>query len=477
MWIRTLIFTIGILIGLFFLAPDKSYAIYNTEAAWELVIISSEPACSGYHYYMMEKYHDISEKYLELYQLQNKGYPPQCMTEFEYLTEYEKPLDLDLLILVYDRQLGRAELHSQNTGGIYIHQGDDLFRSHTIIFCDCSNFEYSDPVWILSHELSHFVLNYLGFNLDIVEGKIHELDQKFDICVEDTYDDSCSLIKTRIKTDRASWVVMAPYEDAIGKSVPTPSSKKAVFDSFFQKKMAIEVTTWWLQGDITNENYVKSLQILSGEKVGEDIKTNGILAESPLTVLTEPPTWNKIQHKNENYSQIAAYFLSMSPFITEEKDILSNQEEEIFVVWLKTKAKSWSGGSIKDEEFLKDLEYILNSPKIDLYLNYLENLSLEELMDKGIEFEKAGEFRNSISYFDRALTQSIDSGETKIELLILKGSALNGLSQYEEALIYFDDVLDVEPENSEALKKKAFTLAQLGQIDDAAHYFKLAQRH
>ena len=477
MWIRTLIFTIGILIGLFFLAPDKSYAIYNTEAAWELVIISSEPACSGYHYYMMEKYHDISEKYLELYQLQNKGYPPQCMTEFEYLTEYEKPLDLDLLILVYDRQLGRAELHSQNTGGIYIHQGDDLFRSHTIIFCDCSNFEYSDPVWILSHELSHFVLNYLGFNLDIVEGKIHELDQKFDICVEDTYDDSCSLIKTRIKTDSASWVVMAPYEDAVGKSVPTPSSEKAVFDSFFQKKIAIEVTNWWLQGDISNENYVKSLQILSGEKIGEDIKTNGILAESPLTVLTEPPTWNKIQHKNENYSQVAAYFLSMSPFIVEEKDILSNQEEEIFVLWLKTKAKSWSSGSIKDEEFLKDLEYILNSPKIDLYLNYLENLSLEELMDKGIEFKKDGEFRNSISYFDRALGQTIDSGETKIELLILKGSALNGLSQYEEALIYFDDVLDVEPENSEALKKKAFTLAQLGQIDDAAHYFKLAQRH
>jgi len=476
-WIRTLVFIVGILIGLFFLAPDKSYAIYSSEAAWELVIISSEPACSGYHYYLMEKYNDISEKYLELYQLQNKGYSPQCMTEFEYLTEYEKPLDLDLLILVYDRQLGRAELHSQNTGGIYIHQGDDLFRSHTIIFCDCSNFEYSDPVWILSHELSHFVLNYLGFNLDIVEGKIHELDQKFDICVEDTYDDSCSLIKTRIETDRASWVVMAPYEDAIGKSVPTPSSEKAVFDSFFQKKIAIEVTNWWLQGDISNENYVKSLQILSGEKIGEDIKTNGILAESPLTVLTEPPTWNKIPQKNENDSQVAAYLLSMSPFITEEKDTLSDQEEEIFVVWLKTKAKSWSTGSINDEEFLKDLEYILNSPKIDLYLNYLESLSLEELMDKGIEFEKAGEFRNSISYFDRALGQSIDSGENKIELLILKGSALNGLSQYEEALIYFDDVLDVEPENSEALKKKAFTLAQLGQMDDATHYFKLSQRH
>jgi len=475
--IRTLVFTLAILIGLVFVAPDRSYAIYNSEVAWELVIISNEPACSGIHYYMMEKYHDISEKYLELYQLQNKGYQPQCMTEFEYMTEYEKPLDLDLLILVYDRELGRTELHSENTGGIYMHQGDDLSRNHTIIFCDCSNFEYSDPVWILSHELSHFVLNYLGFDLDIVEDKIHELDQKFDICVENTYDDLCSLVKTRIETERSSWVVMAPYEPAIGKSVPTPSPEQAVFDSLFQQKMAIEVTNWWLNGDITNENYVKSLQILSGGKIGEDIQTNGILAESPLTVLTEPPTWNKNLQKNETSSQIPEYLLSMSPFIAEEKDTLSSQEEEIFFLWLKTKAKSLSEDSIKDEEFLKDLEYILNSPKIDLYLNYLEDLSLEELKDKGIEFGKAGEFRNSISYFDRALAQSIDSEETKIELLILKGSALNSLSQYEEALIYFDVVLDIEPENSKALKKKAFILAQLGQIDDAEHYFNLAQKH
>jgi len=34
-------------------------------------------------------------------------------------------------------------------------------------------------------------------------------------------------------------------------------------------------------------------------------------------------------------------------------------------------------------------------------------------------------------------------------------------------LIYFDNVLDVEPENSVALKKKIFLLAQLGQLDEA----------
>ncbi|MFB5631457.1 MAG: tetratricopeptide repeat protein [Nitrosopumilaceae archaeon] len=477
MWISTIVFVFGILIGLAFLAPENSFAIYNSEAVWELVIISSKPACSGYHYYMMEKYHDITEKYLELYNFENKDYPPQCMTELQYKTEYEKPHDLDLLILVYDRDLGRAELHSQNTGGLYMHQGDDLSQNHTIIFCDCPNFEYSDPVWILSHELSHFVLAYLGFDLDIVENKIHDLDQKFDICVESSYDDLCALVKTSVETDRSSWVVMAPYKPAIGKAIPSPSSDKAAFDSVFQKEMAIEITNWWLKGDITNENYLKSLQILSGKNNGQNIITNGILAESPFTVLTEPPTWKKIPKQNKNYSQVSANLLSMSPFNVKEKNSLSNQEEEILISWLQDEAKSWSMDLIKDEEFLNDLEYALNSEKTGLYLNYLENLPIDKLIEKGQEYHNAGEYRNSISYYDRALLQSIDSGQTNIDLLILKGSAYNGLNEYEKALIYFDDVLDIEPENSEALRKKAFTLAQLGQIDDAKHYFNLSQKN
>ena len=464
------------IIGLTLLIPDNVYSVYSSEVTWELVVISSEPVCTGMHFYIMEKYYDIANAYLELYQLQNKAYAPQCMTEFEYLKEYDKPHDLDLIIFVYDRELGRADLHSHNTGGIYIHQGDDLSTNHTIIFCDCSNFYYSDPVWILSHELSHFVLNYLGFELDIVEDEIHHLDEKFDTCVEEQYDDSCSLVKTRIETDRAFWTLMAPYESAIGKSVPEPSSDKAVFNSYYQAKIILEITDWWLQGDISNENYVKSLQILSGEKIGDKIKTKGILAEPSLVVLTEPPSTDKTQQVNEDFSKYPAYLLDMSPFSSKGKADFSIQDKEIFILWLKTKAQSWSDGSIRDGELLKDLEYLLNSPKTGMYLNYLENLSSEELLEKGIEFQQAGEFRNAKSYFDRAILKNLDSDKIGVESLILKGDALNGLGQYEDALIFFDNALEVEPKNIVALKKKAFTLAQLGEIEDAKYYFELSQQ-
>jgi len=69
------------------------------------------------------------------------------------------------------------------------------------------------------------------------------------------------------------------------------------------------------------------------------------------------------------------------------------------------------------------------------------------------------------------LIQSIDSGGVEIDALILKGSALTALQKYEEALIYFDNVLNIDPENSVALKKKAFLLAQLGQLEEAKNLF------
>ena len=467
---------IGIFAIVSLLFPTPTFANYASQINWELIVISSKPACNGYHYYIVEKYHDISEKYLGLYQLDNKAYSPQCMTELKYLTEYEKPHDLDLLILVYDREKGREDLHSQNIGGIYIHEGDDLSRNHTIIFCDCSNFEYSDPVWILSHELSHFVLNHLGFDLKVAEKEIHELDDKFDFCVEVEYnEEDCSSIKTRIETDRSSVVVMSPYPLAIGKSIPQ-STEKAVFGSLYQKEMVLEFTNWWVQGNISNENYVKSLQILSGIESGDGIETVGIISKPSMVVLFEPPTSEKPQQTNEDFSEITQSLLRMSPFNEDNKNKLSPEDEQVFILWLKTKSNSWTYNEITDEEFIKDLEYLLNSPKTDLYLNYFQNLSVRELINKGIEFKEAGELKNAISYFDHAIIRSIDAGSQDFDALILKGSTLTALQQYKEALIYFDNALNEEPENSVALKKKAFVLAQLGHLDEAKNYFRLAHQ-
>ena len=116
----------------------------------------------------------------------------------------------------------------------------------------------------------------------------------------------------------------------------------------------------------------------------------------------------------------------------------------------------------------------MDSSKAGLYLDYLDNLSVEELISKAVEFEKAGKFRNALSYYDRAFIESFDSSENRIKALFGKGLVLNSLGQYDDAIGYFDNVLEIEPDNINALKKKAFALAQLGQVDEARNYFEIA---
>ena len=98
MWNHTFVVILGILIGFTFLAPAQSMGVFQADIVWQLVVISSEPACSTYHYYMVEKYNEISQEYLNLYQVDHGNYKPECYTDVEFTKEYQKPLDLDLNI-------------------------------------------------------------------------------------------------------------------------------------------------------------------------------------------------------------------------------------------------------------------------------------------------------------------------------------------------------------------------------------------
>ncbi len=475
MWNQAFIIIIGILISFTFLTPSQSIGASQAEITWQLVVISSEPACSTYHYYMVQKYNEISQEYLNLYKIAHGNYQPECYTDIEFAKEYQKPSDLDLLILVFDKDKGMADLHAHNTGGVYIHQGNDLSRNHTIIVCDCPNFKYSDPVWIFSHELSHFVLNYLGFELDVVEDEIHGLDYKFDSCVEGTYDNLCSTVKTKVSTSRSNWTVMIPYEPAIGIEPSPRLIENVSLDSPYQTMVIMEITNWWIDKEISDENYINSLKILSGKEGNKKIISQGIFESSALLILAEPP--NEIHNSTlskETTLKLTEDFLELNDSIVENMTNFSASDEKIFLEWLETKAISWRTNQIDDDEFISEIEWILDTPKVDLYQNYLDGLSIDELISKAIESEKARKYRNAISYYDRAILESFDSNENEIKALIGKASALNVLGQYEDALEYFDSALDIEPDNTNLLKKKAFTLAQLGELEEAKEYFEIA---
>jgi len=363
---RRIILSISIIAVLGLFIPPNSFAIHNSDSiTWQLVMISSYPACSGYHYQMMEKYNDITEKYLELYQVPNTNYKPTCMIEEKYASGYSAPNDLDLLILVYDRNKGRAELHTYEIGGIYSHIGKEWTHNHTIIFCDCSNFKYSDPVWILSHELTHFILYYLGYDISVVEEQTHQLDARYDYCAEVKHDISCYEVKTRLKGIAHDYSVMKPYEPAVGQSLFLSEKAESILDVSFKKDMIAETTTWWLEGKITDEDYLRSLEILSGMTDFENRIAGGFASADRANVfLTEPP-------KNTNQDAIEQQVVSewseqktfdiqeMITYTYEQKRILTTEEpDEGLPQWFKSRALWWVNGKIDNAEFISGMEYL-----------------------------------------------------------------------------------------------------------------------
>src|SRR3989304_4033887 len=153
---------------------------------------------------------------------------------------------------MHDRNKGRAELHSNDIGGFYSHIGREWTHNHTIVFCDCPNFKFSDPNWILTHELSHFILYYLGFDSKDSRNVIFTdppKDLKDDLLESDT---TIEWVKQREK----NILLMVPFAENIEEKIPDDELPKSLPQWF--KTRAI----WWISGKITHEEFVSGMQYL-----------------------------------------------------------------------------------------------------------------------------------------------------------------------------------------------------------------------
>ena len=458
-----------VIVGLLLLLiiPIPAFSIHETKnVTWQLVVISNESACGVNHYQMGQKYNEITKKYFELYGFKNVNYKPECYSKETFDWKYDKPSELDLLIIAYDRDLGREKLHSLDIGGFYSHSGGDITHNHTIIFCDCSNFRYSDPDWILSHELSHFILNYLGFDLNIVEDEIHSLDNKYDYCVERSYDSSCKEIVEHIANSNLGYKakVMKPYQLAVGEELvfENPNELYLVPSEI---QLLKEITSWWTEGIISDQQYSKGVAIITGLAI-DDLSSGTFFAESATMILGEPSKDEKSEMENPeiNSQSLQENF----PFIEEwnPNPVYSGEYPQ----WFKTRAILWESNQIDNKEFVGSLEALIKSATEVQSVP----LTIEDLLDKGNSYLEEGKYRKGLEIFDLTLAKSQEKGWISTSALIGKGNALYLLGDYHSALVYFDAVLEIEPDNSEALKKKGHTFAQLGNFERAKIFFELA---
>lgn len=365
------VFLLGIaLILLVPLAVNESYAETDQDLIWQLVYLKSD-TCNPTDIESAKMYADLTTTYLELYQLENIGSEPNCMTMSEY--ENFSNDEANLVILVYIEDIGKKFLQVNDLDGLYAHVGNDRLQNHTVIVCDCSNgkasFESALTPWILSHELSHFVLSYKGYAKSTIQDAIHSIEQKYDECVaEFTTNDVCDDTKLTIRTKNGvrNFVVMKPFELAIGnnmiKYVPDEINS-GVLD------LQREMTNLWLLGSIDDNAYISTIKHLVDPKVDNNVdSTNPVPQIQNGFIIYEHVKYketNWYEHLNPTNSDNTLPAL-LGHIQFQQTDQVESTIQEDFPNWFKTRALLWSEERISDKVFFDGLEHLVRSGTIQI---------------------------------------------------------------------------------------------------------------
>jgi len=92
------------------------------------------------------------------------------------------------------------------------------------------------------------------------------------------------------------------------------------------------------------------------------------------------------------------------------------------------------------------------------------------LFNNGIESFNLGDVEEALSYFDKVL----EIEPNHVKALNNKGVVLSTLEKHEEAISYFDKALQIDSKYADALANKGSALGSLGQFDDAILYLDQA---
>ena len=340
----------------------------SADLLWQLVYVSGEQSCDNHDKLLMETYSELTSEYLALYELQNTKESIRCFTEQE-LEALEYSENIDLLILVFDDVIGQKVMETQNLDGFYMHTGNDRSKNHTIVMCHCSNFDSGHerklPSWILTHELSHFVLSWRGYDFGAVERFVHLIDKKYDQCIsiESGECEDRTLLKPAKFTQ--NYLVFPVIELAVGNdSIKVLKEDTGNFDMVlgFQK----EVTRWWLNNMIDDDMYLNATKQLfispssaySGMKLQSGIEfSNHVIIFDHAK--EKPDTWETLTHQKEK------------PMEEKLQDILdfvhyetSDSEKELLSFgdipqYFKQRADYWVNGKINDEQFVDSMDRLL----------------------------------------------------------------------------------------------------------------------
>ena len=358
-----LVFTIGLLFSTNILLDV--YAEEESYPKWRLIFLNDEHRCLTQDKTTTSELTSLTLQYFREYEFDNKLVDSSCMSLEEYSNTNVSD-ELSLLILVLDGTLGEKVLAKNGYEGMYSHLGDDKSIKHTIIIKTNSiNDLYTATAtpWLLSHELSHYVLSYKGYNGNAIEYLLHNDKVDYKDCIgKSTSYKQCTEVKTMIRPIDLGkdFFVMPVYEPVVGKTFV-----KYLPEELLSSKISIElqreITKWWVSGMITDEAYSQSvLRIVNSPTV-----LNSTVNEEVLSLPNGFAILDKDSKSNLDWTPGPFEAFAVEEDISTAFSLIPFDADEIiheskdFPQWFKVRAELWSESKIPDKIFFDGMEALL----------------------------------------------------------------------------------------------------------------------
>jgi len=183
----TSIFVISILVAslVFISYSGSAYAEYKTTAEKEeidvnLIFVTSFDECSKNNWEALEGYNTLTRDYLWKYNIRAHT-TIQCINVDSTRFAVDNSLSSNDLTIIFPDILKSLEwLYNKNQGGHYTVNGNDrTIVSEAVTFKP----ESEQSVWTLSHELSHFALEWYGYPYNVWSSEVHQSQADYYKCL------------------------------------------------------------------------------------------------------------------------------------------------------------------------------------------------------------------------------------------------------------------------------------------------------
>ena len=187
MWKIKLVLISLLVISFFIIFDQVVYAQAEPFTAKIWFITSNDSGCSNTNYEAILFIQSIAFVYTSIYGgLDSKYSPPQCLYLKDFENSPQKLADsmknFDLPILIFDSEIKSKQFQISKK---HTHFEFVLYPNPHIVFCYCSiPAESHVATWAMSHQLSHFILKYLGASELFYLKWVHEKDKDATECIE-----------------------------------------------------------------------------------------------------------------------------------------------------------------------------------------------------------------------------------------------------------------------------------------------------